>query len=109
MASGSLDIDVTPRMRRLFPTDGEIARLFGTIHQVVQASLQSHPMRNPTMAEVQRRVALVVEQACSLRENQQWGVVRTLDSLGAYLRSTLDGIEWVPDTRRVWVPSDGRI
>ena len=60
-----------------------------------------------TMAEIKRRFEICTRIFKELRGDLDWGLQRILDHLPAYLRAELDGMEWEPDTRQCWVPSDG--
>ncbi len=60
-----------------------------------------------TQSEVKRRFEIAKKIWQQLRGDCHWGVDRIVDSLYGYLRAEIDGDEWKPDTRAVWMPEDG--
>ena len=60
-----------------------------------------------TSREVKRRFEICCKIFEALRADLQWGIDRIADHLAAYLRCELDGIDWKPDDRTLWVPQDG--
>ena len=61
-----------------------------------------------TDAEIKRRFNICAQIFKQLRGDLSWGVTRILDKLPEYLRAELDGVQWEPDKRSCWIPSDGR-
>lgn len=67
------------------------------------------PVRsNPTASHVRDRFKICERIFRALRNEKQWGVQRILDKLPEYLHCELNGQDWEPDARSVWVPTDGR-
>ncbi len=60
-----------------------------------------------TEAEIKRRFELCCSIFEVLRVDLHWGLERIEDHLSTYLRCELDGKNWEPDKRTLWVPKDG--
>lgn len=93
----------------LFPPGPALNSFANGVAKAIQASFISHPMRNKTRAEVQRRFNMAKDIALQLRGDLKWPVQRIADHLTEYLRNELDGVDWKPDDRRVWITSDGTL
>jgi hypothetical protein len=77
------------------------------IQRVVVGSLRTHPMRETTVAEAKRRTQFCLDLALELRHSMKWGAQRIVDTLPYALAAHLDGKNWEPDKRAVWVAGDG--
>ena len=85
----------------------EVARVALGIERAVALSFVADCSR-PTSDEVRRRFRICVELVRQLRGDLGWGLQRVVDHLPHYLRCELDGVQWKPDARVVWVPEDNR-
>lgn len=58
-----------------------------------------------TSDEVKRRFKMCEKIFRELRGDLGWSVQRILDNLPRYLRCELDGVNWEPEKRSSWAPS----
>lgn len=85
----------------------ELPSLQASILGVVRQSFRSRGMRNPTQEAIRERVTFCVRLAGELRRDLLWTTERIIDTLPDALKAHLDGEEWSPSQRQVWIPSDG--
>src|SRR3989339_412897 len=57
-----------------------------------------------TENEARRRVQICERIWKVLRIEKKWSLQRACDHLYHFLINELDGIQWEPDTRTIWVP-----
>jgi hypothetical protein len=86
---------------------GAMPAIAGAIRVHVLASLQSHPMRQVTQAEIKRRADICLRWYENLRGDLGWPVDRVLSAIGSALVAELDGRTYEPDTQAVmWKPNE---
>lgn len=78
--------------------DGEIQRVAPLIERIVEHSFTTHPMRNRTVAEHQRRVDIATKTYFSLRQ-QRWTEQRAVSHLRQALAANLDTTTFAPKAR----------
>jgi hypothetical protein len=93
---------------KLLENDRQVAQVTGAFEAMIARSLETHPMRHATHAEVKRRFEICASIFVRLRGELRWGIARTLDRMPAYFEAELDGSAWTPDERASWMPEDGR-
>lgn len=92
---------------QLLENDRQRAQVVGAFEAMISSSLETHPMRHLTQAEVKRRFDLCAGIFERLRGQLGWGIARVLDRMPEYFRAELDGVAWTPDPRACWMPNDG--
>lgn len=88
--------------------DGQVGMVTIALMQAIEKSFKVDGARI-TQSEVKRRFEICTKIFTSLRGDLNWGITRAVDKLPAYLRAELDGKQWMPDSRTMWVPEDGEI
>lgn len=87
---------------------GEVGRVTLAFEETIAVSMLTDKARL-THSEVKRRFALCAGIFTKLRGDLHWGIDRVLHFLPTYLRDELEGVEWKPDTRTMWMPRDGQL
>lgn len=90
-----------------FSTRGQALRVSKVFEAAIRASLEKHPVRHLTDAEIKRRFAICEKWFRTLRGDKRWGIDRTLDAIPLALEGELSGVGYEPDGRAVWCPGDG--
>jgi hypothetical protein len=93
---------------KLLENDRQLAQVTGAFEAMIARSLETHPMRHVTRAEVKRRFEMCTAIFERLRGQLSWGIARTLDRMPGYFEAELNGSPWSPDERACWMPQDGR-
>lgn len=92
---------------KLLEKDRQRAQVVGAFEAMIARSLETHPMRHLTHAEVKRRFDMCAGIFERLRGQLGWGIARTLDRMPQYFQAELNGSQWTPDERACWMPEDG--
>lgn len=74
---------------------------------IAQSFAEDVPAMKMTHSAVRERFDRCLKIIKLLRGDAKWGVDRIVHHLPRYLRCELDGAQWAPDTRTVWMPGDG--
>lgn len=75
--------------------------------EIVAATFEKgHPR---TQDEVRRRFTITLKWFKIMRGDLKWTLVRIFDSLPDALKAELNGSDYTPDMRKVWIPSDGSV
>lgn len=85
----------------------DVSRVTLAFERIINASFESHAVRHLTQSEVKRRFEMCAKIFETLRSDMKWSIERILDKLPIYLGCELDGADWKPDARTLWIPSDG--
>lgn len=91
----------------LFTDRAQLAHVTNTFIRVIGLSFAEHQMRQQTQAEIKRRFEICERWFRVLRGDKKWTVDRCLSAIPHALRAELAGGTYTPDSRSVWVPSDG--
>lgn len=87
---------------------GEVGRVTIAFEEMIAISFITDKARL-TRAEVKRRFAICASIFKKLRGDLHWGIDRALHFMPTYLRDELEGVDWKPDTRTMWMPNDGQL
>jgi len=85
----------------------QVGRVTIAFERCIAASLEVHPVRHLTQAEIKRRFEMCSKIFEVLRRDLGWSLDRILDKLPSYLGCELDGVDWKPDARTLWTPASG--
>lgn len=87
---------------------GQVGRVTIAFEAIIADSFISDGARL-TRSEIKRRFEMSAVIFKKLRGDLHWGIERVLDFLPTYLRDELEGVDWKPDTRTMWMPRDGSV
>ncbi len=82
--------------------EGEMQRIGPTLGRIVTHSFETHPMRNPTNAELKRRVDLATRIYFELRRDLKWTPLRAISHVRAALKAKLDETTFKPRDRAMY-------
>lgn len=85
---------------------GQVGRVTLAFEEFIAVSLITDGAPR-THSEIKRRFNMCAEIFKKLRGDLHWGIDRALHFLPTYLRDELEGVAWKPDTRTMWMPTDG--
>lgn len=86
--------------------DGQLSTITDAVARTVQASFSSHPCINITKRELKRRVDMCTAIIEHTRGDMHWSVSKVVDHLLPFLKVALDGGDWRPGARAVWLEGD---
>lgn len=87
---------------------GQVGRVTVAFEKFIADSFVTDGARM-TRSEIKRRFDMCSNIFKKLRGDLHWGIERTLNFLPTYLRDELEGVDWKPETRTMWMPSDGAV
>lgn len=87
---------------------GEVGRVTIAFEEMIAVSLITDKAPT-TRSEIRRRFDICADIFKKLRGDLHWGIDRALHFLPTYLRDELEGVSWKPDTRTMWMPTDGQL
>ena len=83
----------------------QLMQVVDKIALAVESSYLTHPC-NRTAAEDKRRASICVDAVLLMRGDMKWSTSRICDHVHEALEKKLDGVDFRPHTRSLWLPGD---